>query len=298
MQSYKKSKQDERQFWREFLKLYRALPELWKVKSEGYRNRFRRNKAYQLLIAKMKKFDPRADKASVSAKINSFRSAYRRELRKVQDSMRDDCGADDVYIPTLWFYRDLEFLRHEENESPEPSMLDDAEWKEEHHDSEADETSSQTSQPQATFSNKRKRQDESKTNGEDSRMNELLSLACKRLATPPSETHMLARAWRTDYEKLSPDQQLYAKKFISDILFEGQLGALHRNSVTVNDPPPPQPIITHLQCAPLIGFDPVAPSPSNVAMHEDSRHASGQIKQEHESTPAYPSLLKDEQLID
>lgn len=37
-----------------------------------------------------------------------------------------------------------------------------------------------------------------------------------------------------EYSKLRPDQKLYAKKAIYDILFEAQQCSLHRGSVTIN----------------------------------------------------------------
>ncbi|XP_049543741.1 uncharacterized protein LOC125956170 [Anopheles darlingi] len=291
MQACKSRKDEERQFWREFLQLYRALPDMWKMNSEGHRKRSKRDKALQILIAKMKEIDPDASKDSVGAKINSFRSTYKRELKKMREAMQS--GSE--HIPTLWYFHDLDFLRHEDIEAQDTSTLDDMEWNEENNDTEGDETSSHTSQQQLTFTRKRKKPFETpETDSGESRRIKLLSLACERLATPPSEAHMLARAWRTDYEKLSPDQQLYAKKFISDILFEGQLGTLHRNSITVNDPPPS--IGINVPCTSLLGYNPGSPAPSNMAMHEDSRHGSGQMKQKHGSTigsAPYPSLIKD-----
>ncbi|XP_050091698.1 uncharacterized protein LOC126575176 [Anopheles aquasalis] len=296
MQNYKSRKEEERAFWREFLMLYRSLPVVWKKKSEGYKNQHSRNKAYQMLVCKMKEIDSRADRNSVCTKINSFRSAYRRELKKVRDSMQSGGGTDGVYVPTLWYFHDLDFLRYEENETQETSTLDDGEWNEENNDTEADETSSQASQHQQSFTRKRTMPtgkqdvDDPQTNSEESLKNKLLVLACERLSTRPSESHMLARAWRTDYEKLSPDQQLYAKKFISDILFEGQLGTLHRNSITISDPSQPSSVKYNRGAA------------SSSRMHADSPHVSEQTKQDHESTPdgsvSYPSLLKMEHLID
>jgi len=48
------------------------------------------------LPEKIKEIDPRADRASVRAKINSFRSAYRREMKKVKESMKSGGGTDEV----------------------------------------------------------------------------------------------------------------------------------------------------------------------------------------------------------
>lgn len=66
-------------------------------------------------------------------------------------------------------------------------------------------------------------------------------------ASSPEEFHMaythlrssdeyenIAITWANDLKKMNPEQQIHAKKAISDILYEGQLGTLHRHSVTIN----------------------------------------------------------------
>lgn len=72
---------------------------------------------------------------------------------------------------------------------------------------------------------KRKRKDDSEL---------LISLACKRLSQPKNEFDLIAKTWANDLQKMDYMQQLYAKKAISEILFEGQLGNLNRNSFQIN----------------------------------------------------------------
>lgn len=43
-----------------------------------------------------------------------------------------------------------------------------------------------------------------------------------------------AQAWAADLRKMDSTQRIYAKKAIAEILMEGQLGQLHRNSVRIN----------------------------------------------------------------
>lgn len=63
---------------------------------------------------------------------------------------------------------------------------------------------------------------------------ELVQLATKRLQQPQDDWDKIAAAWAVEVKKMFPQQQLFAKKAINDILFEGQMGTLHRNSVEIN----------------------------------------------------------------
>lgn len=122
-----KARNEERDFWREFIIAYRDLPELWKVDSDDYKNRTKKDVAYQKLVEKFKEIDPRADRDVVRAKINILRTSYRREVKKVMDSIASGRGTDEVYIPKLWYFNDIDFLRDQEYQIHATSTMDGAE---------------------------------------------------------------------------------------------------------------------------------------------------------------------------
>ncbi|XP_016923874.3 serine/threonine-protein kinase fray2 isoform X2 [Drosophila suzukii] len=91
------------EYWTEFFQMYRSMPELWLVRSKMYRDRRLKDESYGRLLDLMHTTDPHANIHTLKRKINNFRTSYRRELRKVLDS-------DHSYVPSLWYFKELDFL--------------------------------------------------------------------------------------------------------------------------------------------------------------------------------------------
>lgn len=103
----------------EFIEIYRSHSCLWKIKSKDYMCRDLKNKAYANLVEKMKEIDPEnkvglQDKDSIIKKINSMRTAYRRELKKKKDSIKSGAAVENIYTPHLWYFNHLSFLDDQE----------------------------------------------------------------------------------------------------------------------------------------------------------------------------------------
>lgn len=114
-------------FWKRFIDELKSFPQLWKVGCEEYKNRHLKNEAYTALMLTLREVDPEATIDTVKKKIANFRNAYRRELKKVKKSEKLSSGADDMYVPSLWYFSDMSFLRDQEEQSDDVSisMLDD-----------------------------------------------------------------------------------------------------------------------------------------------------------------------------
>jgi hypothetical protein len=60
----------------------------------------------------------------VRKKINVLRTACRRELKKNTDSTKSVIRTD-IYVPSLWYFDDLDFLRHHEIQVAAKSTMED-----------------------------------------------------------------------------------------------------------------------------------------------------------------------------
>lgn len=207
-----------KKFWSEFLKLYQSLPVLWKVKSEDYSNRALKTKAYEKMITKLKEIDPSADREKVTRKINSFRCNYRRDLRKIKQSEESAVVPEDIFQPTLWYFDQLRFLDDQEECLEEKPIVTN-------YDSQTSESFSFQSYKSPEVSEPPKKKIAL------SKEDPLVKITCDHLKEADDDAAILARGWYTQYNQLSMDQQIFARKIISDVFFYGCLGRLNENNI-------------------------------------------------------------------
>ncbi|PIO11107.1 hypothetical protein AB205_0110660 [Aquarana catesbeiana] len=116
-----------KQFKDQFIDRYRDMRNLWEVKNPLYPNKPAREASLDKLLQFVKTQVPDTDIEFVDKKIGSLRSMYRKELNRVQASMKSGAGAKDVYVPSLWYYNRMQFLEDQiearESLSTLPSTL-------------------------------------------------------------------------------------------------------------------------------------------------------------------------------
>lgn len=110
--------------WREFFECYKGLPELWMVKCDNFKDRNKKRSALGKLLDVYKQIDKDANIDSLKKRLINIRTCFRRELKKMEQSQRSGAGADETYIPNLWYFDTLEFLRDQETQIPGFSTID------------------------------------------------------------------------------------------------------------------------------------------------------------------------------
>lgn len=115
----------DKQFWANFIDLYREKECLWKIKSRDYVNKQKKNEAYELLLEKLKERDSDATIETVKKRINNMRSVFRKEMKKISESKRSGASADEVYSPQLWYYSLLLFLKDQETPRKSATNMDE-----------------------------------------------------------------------------------------------------------------------------------------------------------------------------
>ncbi|BFF97610.1 uncharacterized protein DMAD_05989 [Drosophila madeirensis] len=223
----------DRQFWTEFLLLYRSLPAVWKVRSPQYSSRAMKTAGYEQLVGKLREVEPHANRSLVVKKINSFRTNFRRDQRK-----REQCVEEGLpFESTLWYFELLGFLEGQEDEAAGtgPGAASDSG------------TAALELNGEELFypayeitSPKRRRRlikEESLASPASCPSPVATNYSCstyqqipERRACP-SETEALAHTWSSQFQELSQRQRILARKLISDVLYYGCMEQLQPSHV-------------------------------------------------------------------
>ncbi|KAJ8928817.1 hypothetical protein NQ314_018561 [Rhamnusium bicolor] len=75
---------------------------------------------------------PEANRDSVVKKIIWLRTTYRKEFKKVLNSERSGVGEEDIYVPHLWYYDLMNFIRDQEIPNSTQSNIEDTQVNEVH----------------------------------------------------------------------------------------------------------------------------------------------------------------------
>ncbi|XP_055918984.1 uncharacterized protein LOC129951019 [Eupeodes corollae] len=243
---------------------YKGLPSLWDVDCEDYKNKNVKRKDYTTLMHSLLVVDPLLTMNELKKKIANIRSCYRRELKKIADSIRSGAKGDEIYAPTLWYFNQLDFLRDQEPRAyknvSSRSVLDDG--VKETAPTRRQVTSAKTrsiSHPYKTETvNDKKVVNEPNVNVTKNQQTtprrSEKHVKSNPPPTPPPSSYIIetqkpsppfsyikenqnpfekddantfSETWALLFRKLSHQQQLYGKRCIDEILYQGQLGNLN-----------------------------------------------------------------------
>ena len=118
-------KQNEKDNTLEFISMYRNLECLWRVQCKDYSNKNKRNSALDALLDIYRKVVPGAKKADVLRKINTLRSSFRRELKKINESKKSGSGTDELYTSSLYYFDELRFVADQDVPRQSTSTLEE-----------------------------------------------------------------------------------------------------------------------------------------------------------------------------
>ncbi|KAG8317535.1 hypothetical protein J6590_024761 [Homalodisca vitripennis] len=96
----------------EFFNLFQNYPCLWDVSSQDYLNRNVKETAYNKLLENVMNAGMPATVELLKKKIKSLRDTYRKELNKIQKSVKSGAGANEVYKPKLVWFPTAEVFWH------------------------------------------------------------------------------------------------------------------------------------------------------------------------------------------
>ncbi|CAK1597311.1 unnamed protein product [Parnassius mnemosyne] len=238
----------------DFINIYRNEPCLWQIKNKLYHSRDKRNAALDKLVAKYKEVEESADRETVLKKINSLRTNYKKEKKKVENSKRSGAGADVIFEPKLWYFKELIFLDDQIDPRTSCSNInDEVEDLRDERDEEEESTDAEINQDNSlqtqlneqnvtddnTSSNKTSRPTPRKKNDRDL-INSVLQSVNDHFKRPRDEIKqedrhdIYCKSIASKLRDLPRKQRMLAEKLINEVLFEAEWGNLTLDFKLIN----------------------------------------------------------------
>ncbi|KAG8231412.1 hypothetical protein J437_LFUL012422 [Ladona fulva] len=262
-------REKENQCLEEFILLYESEPCLWKMKSPDYHDRLKKDAAYARLVEKWKEVEPSSTKLTILRKINNLRSSYRKELKKVKESMKSGSLVEEVYVPKLWYFKLLQFLDEQEMPQSSRSSLHSDDDISDHDEEETYNSATNAQHERLGFDEKNPSIQTPEIRLPTSQVlatpgisgscqkptarpflpaidtntlrNEVLMSVKEHFKKPCKQEDRLDMFGKIIVMKLrdlDPNQRRYAEKFINDVLFEAEGGNLDATYAFVRQVPP------------------------------------------------------------
>ena len=87
------------------------LPCLYDMKSKDYENRALKTQAYNTIVKEMQRLKSSITLGEIKRKWKSLRTMYCQEIRKIKQSQRSGGENAEEYVPKLWCFQQLNYLR-------------------------------------------------------------------------------------------------------------------------------------------------------------------------------------------
>ncbi|KAL1498404.1 hypothetical protein ABEB36_009210 [Hypothenemus hampei] len=89
---------------------YQKYPCLYAVKSNLYKNKHARNKALESITSILKSIKPNVTLNEIKQKLAGLKSTFLAEHKKSLNSKVSGVGEDQIYTPSIWYYKRMMFL--------------------------------------------------------------------------------------------------------------------------------------------------------------------------------------------
>ncbi|KAF5275146.1 hypothetical protein FQR65_LT16769 [Abscondita terminalis] len=228
------------------------------VQVKTCRERDLRNSALDKLLSKYKEIDAKATRDAVLKKINSLRTAYQKERKKVEESTRSGAGADAVYVPKLWYYQELSFINDQNVARTSVSNMDenegsaDEEQQIEQHHMDIDNNwqpneiltqANEESDHDGSEAVNSARRPKPKRKNEDNLVNKVLQSVNDHFKRPRDEVRkedrhdIYCKSIASKLRELPRQQRMLAEKLMNDVIFEAEWGNLTLDYKVLNTGP-------------------------------------------------------------